>query len=437
MEQNSLLERKKSIVSRDSSSIWHPYTQALISEKPVPIQKADGAVLYAEDGSEIIDAISSWWVTLHGHGSPYIVKKIKAQLDEIEHVMLADFTYEPAVALAGKLLHLLPKEFSRVFYSDNGSTAVETAIKAAFQYWYNGDSSTQRKKVIAFRGGYHGDTFGAMSVSERGLFTSPFLHALFDVGYIDPPVPGKEEMAIKQLKAMLIKGDIACFIFEPIVQGVAGMKVHSASGLDDLIGLCHEFDIITIADEVMTGFGRTGPNFAIEKLNNIPEIICLSKGITGGFLPLGVTVFKESLYERFLSKERAKAFLHGHSYCGNPLACAAGIASLELLDTAKCQQQRKTIQHQHESFLARWGQHPKISSAHVTGTILGIEYATDETTSYYNTMRDRLFSHFRSHHVLIRPLGNTIHVLPPYCISEQQLSQVYNAIKETLENDLW
>jgi len=437
MENRSLLERKNSLIDKDSSTVWHPYTQALTCEEPVPIQKAEGAILYTEDGREIIDAISSWWVTLHGHRNPHIVEKIKKQMNKIEHVMFADFTHSSAVELAGRLLQLLPEEFSRVFYSDNGSTAVETAIKIAFQYWYNNDSKTKRKKVIAFRGGYHGETFGAMSVSERGLFTGPFLHALFDVEYIDPPVPGKEDKSIEQLKSILSKGEIACFIFEPIVQSVAGMKVHSASGLDHLVRLCHDCEVITIADEVMTGFGRTGPNFAIERLKNIPDMICLSKGITGGFLPLGVTVCKERLYERFLSTERAKAFLHGHSYCGNPLACAAGIASLEILDTSECQKKRQEIQRQHEAFLVKWKAHPKIASAHVTGTILGIEYITDGNTSYYNAVRDGLFSHFRSRHILIRPLGNTIHILPPYCISEEQLSKVYDAIEETMENDLW
>lgn len=404
---------------------------------PLQIKEAEGAVIKTSEGEEIIDAISSWWVTLHGHCHPHIAAAIKKQLERLEHVMFADFTHAPAVALAESLLEILPQGFSRVFYSDNGSTAVETALKASFQYWHNGDPETERKKAVAFRGGYHGDTFGAMSVSDRGLFTLPFQHALFETVYVDPPFPGKEEESLEQMRQALSGNQVACFIFEPIIQGVGGMRSHAAAGLDALLALCQKQGVLTIADEVMTGFGRTGPHFAIERLKHRPDMLCLSKGITGGFLPLGVTVFSEAIYERFLSRERAKAFLHGHSYCGNPLACAAGIASLELLCTEHCGKQRKHIEKAHLQFMDKWKGHPKIARIEVTGTILALEYVSMQKSSYYNTLRDRLFAHFRSRHVLIRPFGNTIHVLPPYCIEEQQLLKVYAAIEETLENDTW
>lgn len=415
-----------------SDTIWYPYTQALTSEEPITIEKAKDALLYTNTGETIIDAISSWWVTLHGHRNPLICEAVKAQLDTMEHVILADFTHKPAKQLAKKLLKTLPEGFSKVFYSDNGSTAVETALKAAFQYWHNDYSSTKRKKVLAFCQAYHGDTFGAMSVSERGRFTTPFLHALFDVTYINPPMPGKEDDTMREVTPLLQKGDVACFIFEPIIQGVAGMKKHSAEGLDQLIALCRKYEVLTIADEVMTGFGRLGPAFATTSFTNTPDMICLSKGITGGFLPLGATVFTEKIYEKFLSKERSKAFLHGHSYCGNPLACAAGIASLDQFNTEECTQQRKNIEEQHNAFLQKWKTHPKIADAHVTGTILAITYATREKNGYYNSIRDQLCAHFRAHNVLLRPLGNTIYVLPPYCITNEQLSQVYHAIEQTL-----
>jgi adenosylmethionine---8-amino-7-oxononanoate aminotransferase len=434
MAKTPFLEQPDRLIDRDRTSIWHPFTQAATAAAPLCIERAKEARLYTSDGKEVIDAISSWWVTLHGHGHPHIVEAITRQLHRLEQVMFADCTHTPAVAFAEKLLALLPKHFSRIFYSDNGSTAVETALKMAFQYWFNEDPATKRKKVISFNEGYHGDTLGAMSVSAKGPFASPFLHALFDVLYIDPPRIGKEEESLRQLKACL-SDEIACFIFEP-VQGVAGMKVLSKEGIDSCLELCHACDVITIADEVLTGFGRTGPHFAIEQLRNPPEIICLSKGITGGFLPLAVTACTEKIYERFLAHERSKAFLHGHSYCGNPLACAAGVASLELLATESCAQQRERIQRAHERFLKRWEGHPKIVYSHVTGTILAISYKTQEGASYYNSLREKLLSHFRSRLILMRPLGNTIHVLPPYCITEQELDTIYAAIEETLVGDL-
>ncbi len=435
MEKSRLLERETAQFSK-SLNIWHPYSQHAVDQDPILIDRAEGALLYTEDGREVIDAISSWWVNLHGHAHPHIKNNICKQLDKLEHVMFAGFTHQPAIDLAQKLLQLLPNEFSKVFYSDNGSTAVETALKMAFQFFYNEDSNTKRKKVIAFRESYHGDTLGAMSVSQRDLFGAPFLHALFDVEYIDPPVLGFEEQSISQMKTVLEMQNTACFIFEPIVQGASGMKKHSAKGLEDLVKLCQQCDVLTIADEVMTGLGRLGPNFAIEMLNVNPDIICLAKGLTGGFIPLGATICQESVYSKFFSKERKKTFLHGHSYAGNPLACASALASLELLNSKKCVDQRKFIQEQHENFLTNWVDHPKISNSYVLGTLLSIEYKSLEECSYFNSSRDKLLDHFTSENILIRPLGNTIHVLPPYCIDQSQLEKIYRSIEKTLEQGL-
>jgi adenosylmethionine-8-amino-7-oxononanoate aminotransferase len=442
MGRESILERKNEqpptseLLSKSRSYVWRPFTQAATACEPIPIKQGRGAILYGENGEEIIDAISSWWVTLHGHCHPYISQKIKEQIDRLEHVMFADFTHQPGAELAQKLIGILPDPFSRVFYTDNGSTAVEVAIKMSFQYWHNGNSQTKKRKIIAFREGYHGDTIGAMAVSDRGLFTKPFEHALFQVDYIDPPREGHEERTIAQFKELIETENYAAFIFEPIVQGVAGMKKHSAEGLDTLIGLAKEYGVLTIADEVMTGFGRTGPKFAIERLTNVPDMICLSKGLTGGFLPLGATVTSEAIYNRFLSTERSQALLHGHSFCGNPIVCSSAIASIDLLVKNECEEQRDWIEQSHRKFLAKWGEHDKIRRADLIGTILSLEYKSDESSSYYNSMRDRLFTHFKERNILMRPFGNSIHIVPPYCITESELNRVYEVIIESLTTNV-
>ncbi|MFS8562913.1 MAG: adenosylmethionine--8-amino-7-oxononanoate transaminase [Rhabdochlamydiaceae bacterium] len=296
---------------------------------PIPIIRAQGVYLYAEDGSRYLDAISSWWVNLHGHAHPYIAQKIKSQAEVLEHVIFADFTHRPAVELASRLILLLPRAMSKVFYSDNGSTAVEVALKIALQYWHN--QKIPKSKVICFKSSYHGDTFGAMSAAGRNEFNKPFWQKLFDVESIDPPLKGQEELSLSQLQSILDQGNTACFIFEPLVLGSGGMIIYPPNGLDRLIQCCKEHQVLTIADEVMTGFGRTGTLFACEQLQEKPDLICLSKGLTGGFLPLGVTACTEEIFSAFLGNQLTQAFLHGHSYTANPLACSSALASLDLL----------------------------------------------------------------------------------------------------------
>lgn len=440
MGRDGVLERENrscsisELIERGGYPVWRPFTQAGTATAPVPIVRGRGSILYGEKGEEIIDAISSWWVTLHGHCHPYIVGKVKAQLENLEHVMFADYTHQPGVELAQKLVGIL-KGFSRIFYTDNGSTAVETALKIGFQYWHNQDPNTKKKRVIAFRGGYHGDTIGAMSVSDRSFFSSPFQHVLFDIDFIDPPKEDHEEVVIEEFRRLIRSGEHALFIFEPILQGVAGMKRHSSEGLDRLIGLAREYGVLTIADEVMTGFGRTGPRFAIDRLRNRPDMICLSKGLSGGFLPLGVTVVSEEIYEKFVSMDRGKALLHGHSFCGNPIACSAGIGSIDLLVTEECDLQRNRIEASHRRFVDEWGGAEKIRHADVIGTVLSLEYATEESNGYFNSARDRLCAHFRERNILMRPFGNSIHLVPPYCITEDELKKVYEAIVDTLKEE--
>lgn len=421
------------LAKKDRACIWHPFTQAQTARDPIPIRRAKGVYLYAEDGSCYLDGISSWWVNLHGHAHPYIVEKIKAQAEVLQHVIFADFTHSSAVELASRLLQILPDNMSKVFYSDNGSTAVEIALKMALQYWHN--LNVPKTKIVCFKNGYHGDTFGAMSSAGKNEFNRPFWAHLFEVESINPPIIGQEEISVSQLKTILEKGDVACFIFEPLILGAGGMMMYSANGLNQLIQCCKHYDVLTIADEVMTGFGRTGTLFACDQLDQKPDLICLSKGITGGFLPLGATACTERIFNGFLSHHLHQAFLHGHSYTANPLACSSGLASLDLLLDNTCSEQRKMIKNCHENFCAQWGSHPKLKRCETLGTILALEYHS-ESDSYFQSLRDMLYYFFLNKGILLRPLGNVLYVLPPYCIQSGELDFIYETIILTLEGEL-
>jgi adenosylmethionine-8-amino-7-oxononanoate aminotransferase len=302
----------------------------------------------------------------------------------------------------------------------------------AIQYWHNHD--IKKTKIIAFRNGYHGDTFGAMAVGDRTVFTKAFHDLLFEVIFIDAPTPGNQDQAVKAFGDLVSRSsDIAAFIFEPLVQGTAGMIMYPPEPLDKMILLCREHYIISIADEVMTGFGRTGRTFATDYLVNKPDVICLSKGITGGTMPLGVTVCTSDIYNAFLSDDKSKALFHGHSYTANPLACVAAIASMELLMKDECQQQIAAINNQHNEFKTRVSEHPGIAGIRLIGTIIAIELKTTEETSYFSNLRDYLYSFFMDRKILIRPLGNIIYLMPPYCITKAQLKLTYDAIEELLD----
>ncbi len=415
---------------RDSRVIWHPYTQMQTDGLPVPIVRGEGARLYDEDGNEYIDAISSWWVNLHGHAHPYIAARVGEQLRKLEHVIFAGFTHEPAVELAERLLNILPDNQSRIFYSDNGSTAVEVALKMALQYWYNrGD---RKQTVIVLRNSYHGDTFGAMSVSVRDLFTEPFWDLLFDVAVVDAPVKGKEKEAVEQLENAAGKNDVAAFIFEPLLQGAGGMIVYEADPLDRMIELCQERNIPTIADEVLTGFGRTGKLFASDNLKHKPDMICMSKGLTGGTMALGATSCTEKIYEGFLSDNKRKSFFHGHSYTGNPVACAAALASLDLLEKTDTWENIKRIEDQHRMFLSRIRNHPRVENPRQIGTVAAFDVTSSQETGYLNKLRDWMNDYCISRRVIIRPLGNVMYLIPPYCITKEELDRVYSTLSSML-----
>jgi adenosylmethionine-8-amino-7-oxononanoate aminotransferase len=417
---------RSSLVGRDLACIWHPFTQAQTAQPPIPIIRGKGAYLYSETGEAYLDGISSWWVNLHGHAHPYIAEKIAEQARELEHVIFAGHTHPQAIILAERLLSLFSTDYSRVFYSDNGSTAVEVALKMALQIKGN------EKRLLSFHNAYHGDTFGAMAAAGKSHYNQPFWPYLFEVHSILPPVLGREEESWMEFECAVSTGEIAAFIFEPLIQGAGGMLPHSGKLLSRMIQRCEKEGIITIADEVMTGFGRTGSLFASNKLESSPDLICLSKGITGGFLPMGVTIAKEFIFESFLSQDLARAFLHGHSYTANPLACAAANASLDLLLKSECEEAREMIESEHVHFQKQWENHPKLIRSDVVGTILAIEYKT-ENASYYSPLKERLIDFFKTEGVLLRPLGNVLYLLPPYCISREELQKIYSLIAITLE----
>jgi len=322
MEIESIIN---SNIAKDKAHIWHPFTPLIGSGDPLVIQSAKGVYLHTEDGRKIIDAVSSWWVNIHGHANEHIAEALSHQARQLEHVIFAGFTHPPAIQLAENLLKILPENQSKIFFSDNGSTSVEVALKMAFQYWHN--QGIKREKVIAFEGGYHGDTFGAMSVGGRSSFFNAFNSFLFDVEFIPFPEKGREEKTIECFKRLVNQGDVASFIFEPLLQGSAGMRMYSAEVLDELLSLAQQKEVICIADEVLTGFGRTGKYFANDHLKNKADIFCLSKGLTGGTMALGVTSCTEKIVDAFRSEDPQKTFFHSHSFTANPLACAAANAS--------------------------------------------------------------------------------------------------------------
>jgi adenosylmethionine---8-amino-7-oxononanoate aminotransferase len=416
---------------RDQQVIWHPYTQHKNMTAPIPIIRGDGSLLIDEGGNSYIDAISSWWVTLHGHAHPYIAERIFEQAKKLEQVIFTGFTHEPAIELAERILSHLPGPYSKIFYSDTGSTAVEVAIKMAIQYWQNNQDENKpaRRKILAFKDSYHGDTFGAMSVSERGVFTWAFRDFLFEVIFIDKPRPDnwdKIEAIVREHAE-----DIACFIYEPLLQAAGGMLIYPAAGLDQLLEILQSMGIICIADEVMTGFGRTGKFFAGEYLQNSSDIICLSKGLTGGTMAMGITAASQRIFDAFLSDDRQKTFFHGHSFTANPIACSAALASLDLLEKQECRDAIQRISENHLAFADRIKNHPRVKQLRNLGTVLAFGIHAGED-GYLNQLGSGITQQALQKGIYLRPLGNTVYIMPPYCISEAQLGKVYEFLTELL-----
>lgn len=426
---NALTSKNMNLQQRDKSVNWHPYTQMMTAEDAIPIVKGKGVYLFDENGKRYIDAVSSWWVTLHGHAHPYIAQRVSEQLNTLEQVIFAGFTHEPAIQLSENLLQLLPKNQEKVFYSDNGSTAVEVALKMCIQFAYN--HGKEKTKILAFKDAYHGDTFGAMSVSGRSVWTKPFGEMLFDVVFIDTPTSDNLESLKSQIKN--IADEIACFIYEPLVQGAAGMLMHNPEDLSELMKFCKEQNILLVQDEVFTGFGRTGKLFAADYLTEKPDIMCFSKGLTGGTMPMGITTSSNEIFNAFLSGDKYKTLFHGHSFTANPLACTAALASMELLLSKETQESINLINDKHKEFSQVLQQHPKVENVRQTGTILAWDLKTDNGTSYFNTLGKLFYKEFLNKGIIMRPLGNVMYLVPPYCITSEELDYIYETILLVLD----
>lgn len=428
--------------------IWHPFTQEALDPRPIRIDRAEGVYLYTEDGRRLIDAISSWWVNLHGHGHPAIVSAIAKQAARIDHVLLAGFSHEPVEELCHRLRAMLPTDLTHLFFSDNGSTAVEVALKMAVQYWRN-LGRPEKRAIVALEHAYHGDTVGALSVGADSAFTEPFSAFRFPVhrvpsAYCHRCPVGKVRSSCHidcadALASLLAEkhGEIAAVIVEPLLQGAGGMIIHPVEFLERVRQLSSAHDVLLIADEVLTGFGRTGKMFACEHANVVPDLVCLSKGLTGGVLPMGATVCTDEIHQAFVSPDRSRTFFHGHSFTGNPLAAAAGVASLGIFEREPVFERIEGIAPIYRERLAVIATHPAVGDVRSIGSVAAIELRTNDA-GYMSRLKPKLYKFFLEAGILLRPLGNILYVLPPYVISSDDLHFIYDRISDALALcELW
>ncbi len=418
-----------SLQERDRKHLWHPLKQHQLNPESLAIVKAKGCILTDEDGNEYIDAISSWYTCMYGHCNDYVIEATHKQMQQLDHVMFSDFTHEPAVKLSEELIKILPHNQNKIYFNDNGSTAVEAAIKMALQYYFN--KGEKRSQFIAFEDGFHGDTFGAMSVSGLSVYNGPFEDFLIKVKRIPVPNGNNTNDIIEQLKTLVSNHKIAGFIYEPLIQGAAGMKMQDAKGLNAILNFFKTQNILTIADEVMTGFGKTGKNFASDYIETKPDIICLSKALTAGLLPMAITSCTQEIYKGFLSNDISKGFFHCHTYSANPVACAAAIAGIKLLTSKDIQDNIKRIIQAHKKFEKHIKTHPKVKNTRHLGVIFALDLNTK--MERYGGLRDKLLKFFMDRGVFLRPLGNTIYIQVPYVISDTELQKVYQVIEHALE----
>ena len=427
---------------RDLACVWHPYTQMKAAPVPLPIVRGEGVHLYTDDGRKLLDGISSWWVNLHGHSHPKLNAALTAQAAKLEHVVFAGATHEPAVALAEQLISILPPGLSRIFYSDNGSTAIEVAMKMAWQYWQN-RGEPRRQKFVALHHAFHGDTVGAMSASEQTGFTKAFEGMLFPVHRVHAPYCYRCPLGLKRsecaidclgdLERMLAahEGSVAAVLVEPMLQGAGGMIVWPAEFLSGVRRLCDRYNTLMIADEILTGFGRTGRMFACEHAAVSPDLMCLSKGLTGGYLPLAVTATTNRIYEAFLSDDRSKAFFHGHSYTANPLGCAVALASLELFKTENTLDRVKALEALFRGRLEALRGMKIVGDVRGIGAVAAIELVTD-SGGYFDSIGPRLYEAFLNRGLLLRPLGSILYFMPPYAITPKEVDWAFDQIAAVL-----
>jgi adenosylmethionine-8-amino-7-oxononanoate aminotransferase len=414
---------------RDKKHLWHPLTQHKLTPDHLPIVKAQGVYLYDDKGNSYIDGIASWYTCMYGHCNDKIASKIKQQIDELDQVVFSGFTHKPAIELSEKLIGILPDNQQKIFFSDNGSTSVDVAIKMALQYYYN--KGEKRSKLVALEDAFHGDTFGAMSVSGLSVYNGPFEDFLLTVDRIDVPNKNNFEEVCIKFESIIASGEFAAFIYEPLVQGAAAMKMYEPDFLDKLLKIAKKYHVLTIADEVMTGFGKTGRNFASEYMRIKPEIICLSKSLTAGVAPMAITSCTMEVYNSFYDSDVKRGFFHGHTYSANPLACSAAIAGIDLLNSDLIQKNIKLIAKEHLEFKKRIQNHPKVKSIRVLGVIFALDL--DIEMKRYGKLRDKLYNFYMKNGIFLRPLGNTIYILPPFVISQSELQKIYKVIERSLD----
>lgn len=420
-----------------SSRIWHPMTQHATAGPAVHIDHAEGIYLHTKDGRAIIDAISSWWVITHGHGHPAIVEAICEQAGKLEQVIFSGFTHDPAEQLAEKLLEHAGAPLSHVFYSDSGSTAIEAALKMAIGYFeHTGQNKgIERRKIVALDGGYHGDTFGAMAAGAPSSYNALYAPYLFTVEHLPFPDAANAKKCLQTFEDLLKQGDVAALILEPLVQGASGMNMYTPQTLKALYDLCKKYGALLIADEVMTGFGRTGTLFACQQADITPDIMCLSKGITAGFLPMSAVLCTSDIYQAFYHEERAKMFMHSSSYTGNPMACAAALANIALWESEPVLDRIARIERSHLKAQHWFDTRPDVADVRVMGSIFALDVKVPEGDfGYLSGIRDTLYNYYLSEDVLLRPLGNTVYILPPYCITNTELERLYDTIWRSLDN---
>jgi adenosylmethionine---8-amino-7-oxononanoate aminotransferase len=413
------------------SPVWHPFTQHGL-EEPIPtVVRGEGAILHTADGRRIIDAISSWWVTTHGHCHPRIMAAIREQTEKLDQIIFAGWTHQPAEDLARRLVAIAPRQGNQaldyVFYSDSGSTSVEVALKMALGFWANRRSP--RHRIIVMQHSYHGDTFGGMSVGERGVFNRAYQALLFDVGTVPFPYAGVEQATLDALEAACAKGDAAAFIVEPLILGAGGMLVYPPHVLAEMRAICAAHGVLFIADEVMTGWGRTGTLFACEQAGMVPDIMCLSKGLTGGAVPLAVTLATPAIYEAHYSSDRAQQFFHSSSYTANPIGCAAALANLDVWRDEPVLERIGELATRQAAGLAALAS-AGLENPRQCGTIIAADIAVGPDAGYLADIGPKLKAFFTERGMLLRPLGNTVYVMPPYCISAEDLAAVHSAIAE-------
>ena len=415
---------------RDQKHLWHPLTQHGLQSLAIPIVRAKGCMLYAEDGHSYIDGIASWYTCMYGHCNPKLMNAVSRQLEELHQVIFSGFTHKPAIELSEALMEILPPNQKKIFFSDNGSTSVEVAIKMAIQFFYQ--KAEKKTTLIAFENAFHGDTFGAMSASGLSVYNGCFEEFFITVERIPLPTEGNYQQVLQRLERLIEQNNVFAFIYEPLVQGAARMNMYLSVHLNEILAICKCHNILTIADEVMTGFGKTGSYFASDFVQEKPDFVCMAKSLTGGIVPMGVTSCTQEIYDAFLSDDKEKAFNHAHTYSANPIGCVSALESIGLLRSKDIQKRIVRISKAHQEFGKKIKTHPKVESIRQLGVIFALDIRA-ENTSRYGNLRDCWFEFLMEHGVFLRPLANTIYILPPFVISKKELLKIYTVIENGLD----